>query len=72
MSAPSVLVDQGWAWMTINGSQVAHLCPPVPMPRSRTACGRLPIWDATIELTGALLADVRRCLACEAYGRARS
>lgn len=60
----SVLVELGWAWCRVNGSGVAHLCPPVPMPRSRSACNRLPVWEASLLVTDA----APRCLACQAYG----
>jgi hypothetical protein len=63
-----VLVSTGWRWARVGGSQVLHLVPPQPLHGSRTACGRLSVWDATLETPAGLLDEVRRCSACSAYG----
>lgn len=62
------LLALGWRWARVGGSQVLHLVPGTILRSSRTACNRLPVYDATIELPAGLIADVRRCMGCEAYG----
>lgn len=63
-----ILVAQGYRWRRVGGSTVIHLVPPDIRRLSRTACGRLPVWDATLETPAGLLVDVKHCLACTAMG----
>lgn len=64
MSLP--LTALNWRWCRVSGSAVVHLVPPTILRGSRTACGRLSVYDVTIELPAPLIGDVRRCQACYA------
>lgn len=56
--------DLGWRWMRIGGSGVAHLVPARVLERSRTACSRLPVYDATLETPEGLLGEIPLCADC--------
>lgn len=62
------LVAIGWQWRRVSGSAVVHLVPGTILRGSRTACSRLSVYDTTIEVPAALIGELRRCMACEAYG----
>ncbi len=62
------LVDLGWRWSRVSGSQVLHLVPPHPGRLARTACNRLPLHDALLETPVGLADEVRQCHGCRAYG----
>jgi len=64
----ATLVQLGWIWRRVGGSQVAHLTPATILRGSRTACNRLALWDLTLELPSGLLGETPLCKACAAYG----
>lgn len=60
LDSRGLLLTQGHRWMRVSGSTVAHLMPPTILRRSTTACARLQVYDAAVELLG----EVRRCAGC--------
>jgi hypothetical protein len=64
----TILLALGWRWCRVSGSAVVHLVPGTILRGSRTACNRLSVYDATVEVPAPLIGELRRCMACEAYG----
>ena len=63
-----MLLALGWSWRHVSGSAVVHLVPGQIGRLSRTACNRLSVYDTAVEVPSGLVGELRRCMACEAYG----
>lgn len=67
----TILLALGWSWRRVSGSAVVHLVPGTILRDSRTACNRLSVYDTTVEVPSVLVGELRRCMACAAYGGRR-